>query len=513
MSDLTLSNVALQGHNVQGYLGVRIENVTWINRETFMDLNKVVGVNIVSSQLILNCDTCHAMMIDGLKCPFYSLMYHFYEEIAHAMCASDSQSGYSIVSIMETTFKIHLGIRDQIATENTGIILQKSTFIIEGSISFKAKAFETTNSLIQCPTGEMPQRALILCYIIYTCKITCVGSNKYSLQAGILVVNEGTYLHEYSPFRTDYLSLAPHPPTCFPCPLGAKCEDPIQALPDYWGYVTQKNKSVSMIRCPDNYCCQGNETCKAMDSCNTGRTGTLCARCERNLTEAVFTTKCLPNEGCRSDLVIVILISAVLVYGIVLLSFSTIKDMVMKLFKKGYTMCKERFQQGKVNRNSSDEQKSKEDTATDENDLKYMQLLFYYVQDSKLFTVHFPETDTKTENIVVKFLEFSPDILRAYIQASELCFVFSTATMKVAFSLSLGFLVMTFLFFVYCIQKITSHIVQRKSHFVTLEIKLVKAFLVTVLLSYQKLVIGTLILVQCIDIRDKAMLFVQADIQ
>ena len=72
---------------------------------------------------------------------------------------------------------------------------------------------------------------------------------------------------------------------------------------------------------------------------------------------------------------------------------------------------------------------------------------------------------------------------------------------------------MTFLFFVYCIQKITSHIVQRKSHFVTLEIKLVKAFLVTVLLSYQKLVMGTLILVQCIDIRDKAMLFVQADIQ
>ena len=89
-----------------------------------------------------------------------------------------------------------------------------------------------------------------------------------------------------------------------------------------------------MIRCPDSYCCQENETCKAIDSCNTGRTGTLCATGERNLTEALFTTKCLPNEGCISNLVIVILISAVLVYGIVLLSFSTIKDMVMILFKK-----------------------------------------------------------------------------------------------------------------------------------------------------------------------------------
>ena len=510
ISSLTLSNVALQMNqldNIQGYLGVRIENVTWINRETFMDLDRVVSVNIVSSQLILNCDTCPAMIIDGLECRYGSPVKHFYIGITSELCWS-----YSKVAIMKTTFKIHVSMPDKIATENTKIILIYSTFIIEGSISFRAKVFAVANSLIQCPTGEMAQRALGLSHVIYTCKPTCEGKNKYSLQAGMLGVSEDTFMdYGSSLIQTRSLSLAPYPPTCLPCPLGAKCEDPVQALPDYWGYVTQK-KSISMIRCPDSYCCQGNETCKAIDSCNTGRTGTLCARCERNLTEALFTTKCLPNEDCRSDLVIVILISAVLVYGIVLLSFSTIKDMVMKLLKKGYTMCKERFQQGKVNRNSSDEQQSK-DTATDENDLKYVQLLFYYVQDSKLFTVHFPETDTKTENIVVEFLEFSPDILRAYIQVSELCFAFSTATMKVVFSLSFGFLVMTFLFFVYCIQKITSHIVQRKSHFVTLEIKLVKAFLVTVLLSYQKLVMGALMLVQCIDIKDKAMLFVQADIQ
>ena len=496
MTSLTLSNVAFQGHNVQGYLGVCIENVIWINRETFMDLNKVVSVNIVSSQLILNCDTCAAMIIDGLKCPLHSLMEHFYEGITGTSCLY-----YSDISITETTFEIHVSMPDKIVTENTDIFLKYSTFIIEGSISFKAKHFEfIANSLIQCPTGEMPQRAVSLSNVIYTCKLICEGSNKFSLQAGMLGVSKQASIDGSSSLQTHSLSLAPYPPTCLPCPLGAKCEGPIQALPDYWGYVTQMNKSVSMIRCPDSYCCQGNETCKAIDSCNTGRTGTLCATCERDLTEALFTTKCLPNEDCRSDLVIVILISAVLVYGIVLLSFSTIKDMVMKLFKKGYIRCKERFRQGKVNRNSSDEQQSKEDTATEENDLKYMQLLFYYVQDSKLFTVHFPETDTKTENIVVKFLEFSPDILRAYIQVSELCFVFSTATMKVFLSLSFGFLVMTFLFFVYCIQKITSHIVQRKSHFVTLEIKLVKAFLVTVLLSYQKLVMGALMLVQCIDI-------------
>ena len=203
--------------------------------------------------------------------------------------------------------------------------------------------------------------------------------------------------------------------------------------------------------------------------------------------------------------------SAVLVYGIVLLSFSTIKGMLMTLLKKGYAMCKEKFKQDKVNRNNSDEQQSKEDTAVDANDLKYMQLLFYYVQDSKLFTIHFPETDTKSENIIMKFFEFSPDILKAYIQASELCFAFSNTILKVALQVLFGFLVLTFLLLTYLIQKITAYFVQK--NFADLEIKLVQTFLVTVLLSYQKLVMGAFTLVQCVDIRDKAMLFVQADIQ
>ena len=240
ISSLTLSNVALQMnqlHNIQGYLGVSIENVTWINRETFMDLENVVSVNIVTSQLILNCDTCPAMIVDGLECPDFSLIDYFHKEITNAWCYS-----YSDISIIETMFKIHVSMPDKIATENTKIILKNSTFIIEGSISFKTQVLRIANSLIQCPTGEMPQRALSLSRVIYTCQPTCEGNNKYSMQAGILGVNEQTVMREYSAPKSDSLSLVPYPPTCLPCPLGAKCEGPIQALPDYWGYVTQKNK-------------------------------------------------------------------------------------------------------------------------------------------------------------------------------------------------------------------------------------------------------------------------------
>ena len=57
---------------------------------------------------------------------------------------------------------------------------------------------------------------------------------------------------------------------------------------------------------------------------------------------------------------------------------------------------------------------------TDDSGFKYMQILFYYVQDAKLFTVCLPEIDVKSENFVVKVLEFSPKILEAYTEATEL---------------------------------------------------------------------------------------------
>ena len=112
----------------------------------------------------------------------------------------------------------------------------------------------------------MAQRELGPRHIIYTCKPTCEGNNKYSLQGGILVVSEETTKELYSmtDLLTSNLSLEPHPPICLPCPLGAKCEGSIQSLPDYWGYITQK-KGISMIRCPDSYCCQDNETCEEID--------------------------------------------------------------------------------------------------------------------------------------------------------------------------------------------------------------------------------------------------------
>ena len=192
--------------------------------------------------------------------------------------------------------------------------------------------------------------------------------------------------------------------------------------------------------------------------------------------------------------------------------FSSIKSSLIKFLKKIYLSCKEKFQTDKVKVTNTPKQKSSQYSTTDQNDLKYIQILLYYVQDSKLFNVSLPESESNTASIVVEFLEFSPGFLKAYIQVTELCFAFSSAVVKIILQLTFGFLVMLFIFCVDVVQKILSKLVSRKLDCAQLKGKLVPAFIFTVLFSYQKLVIGCFALVQCVDIRNQAVLFLQGDI-
>ena len=362
----------------KGKLALRVENVTWVNNNNkgFMKLRNVINVNIVSSQLILNCDACSPMIFHGLNIRNQSLEYYFRNDITNL------KSDLPIVLMRKTVFKIHTKVQDRISTKKIKVILINSTFIIERIMYIDISIFTVSNIFIQCPTAKMARRISSGNHTFYECNPACERNNKYSPQAGISKISEP---NDPSIIQLSManLSLVEYLPSCLQCPLGAKCADGIQALPEYWGYKSH-SEYISMMRCPDGYCCQGDDSCKGIDSCNTGRTGTLCGRCKQNLTEALFSSKCLPTESCRSGLVIGILILAVIIYAVALLSFSTIKDILTNCLKRVYIWCKGRSQQEKVKQNSTDEQQSKEDTATDDSGMKYMQLLFYYVEDSKL---------------------------------------------------------------------------------------------------------------------------------
>ena len=507
MNNMNMFNVKFTNSD-QDKLSLLVENCTWVNNKSFMDVSQVISVNLSSSQLTTNCHACSLMSVHGLMYEDYRDWLDYYS-IKYVLI--DIMSCSSTLSMVSTTLKSETSF-NQIDTESVCINLVNSTFIITESISFYIKTdFKAENVLIHCSTSQMVQRTIGESSIIYACKPKCEGKSEYSLQSGRLKLSEE--LDYYNALKVSYFSeplLIPNNPSCLPCPLGVNCEGVIQSLPNYWGYVTPE-LSISMVRCPDGYCCQGNETCKGINSCNLGRIGTLCGNCEQNLTEALFTPKCVLAESCRSTLIVVLFISAALIYAAALLSFGTIKHKITYLLKNGYKLCKGRFQKDKRRDKCRHEQKSVENVEADSG-IKYMQILLYYVQDSKLFTVHLPQMNTKAENVFVKFLEFSPDILAAYIKATEFCFAFSSAISNIVLKLSFGFVVMFFLFFVYAIQSLVSFTMQRKFGWTEVNVKLVQAFLLTVLFSYQKLVMGTFSLVQCIAIGEHNILFIQPDI-
>ena len=241
-------------------------------------------------------------------------------------------------------------------------------------------------------------------------------------------------------------------PICAPCPFGAKCKyGKIVALPNYWGY---KNKTgfVTMTRCPAGYCCENKETCLDVDSCRRNRGGILCGACLENLTESLWSSKCLPVQDCQPALVLVLYILSVMFYSICVLIVPFLKDKlissVSRIFKKAKSKLLKRLnkdQSGSINAESNDTHSATKCMKHESEDgLKYLQILFYYVQDAILFKIHLPHENLHDEGIMVKILQFSPEaITYLYKIVSDLCYKDgTTAVTKILFKSLFGPFVM-----------------------------------------------------------------------
>ena len=78
----------------------------------------------------------------------------------------------------------------------------------------------------------------------------------------------------------------------------------------------------------------------------------------------------------------------------------------------------------------------------------------------------------------------------------------------------LGPCIMAFLLLLYCIQAIMAkYIFSQSTFWKSFKVCLVRAFLLSVLFSYQQLLVAAFILIQCVEIFGKMVLFVQAEIQ
>ena len=191
------------------------------------------------------------------------------------------------------------------------------------------------NTRILCPfrmkaVEKLPPKSTKL--RVYYCDAACT-SDTYTFQSGNLTL--------HFPANVKSPVSKPMNPSCNKCPVGAKCNGHIKALPNYWGY---RNKGdLIMIRCPNGYCCQDNVTCQKLDSCNSNRTGTLCGVCKNNFTEPILNPAFIPIKKCNGTLLGLLYISCVVAYGLGLLVIGHMKRAFIYSVKKIYHFIKRTF--------------------------------------------------------------------------------------------------------------------------------------------------------------------------
>ena len=106
---------------------------------------------------------------------------------------------------------------------------------------------------------------------------------------------------------------------CYSCPNGGNCTAALAARPNFWGYPT--GDRVHFTLCPLGYCCAPHQKCLYHNAsywrsgCQGKRTGTLCGKCKKNLTEALFSANCVPVEKCHHWWYLVVIFSCTTLFG------------------------------------------------------------------------------------------------------------------------------------------------------------------------------------------------------
>ena len=242
--------------------------------------------------------------------------------------------------------------------------------------------------------------------------------------------------------------------------------------------------------------------------------------------------RCLLVNDCPAGLILMLYIGGVVAYGLGLMAMSFIKDVgpgivknTLKVLTK-MVLCR----RGEGHKDGNEHQESKslkkecrtkdetnvsdhKDDLEDDDFMKYVKILFYYIQDAALFKIQLPSLAQQEESIVVKILQFSPEILVVlYSKVSDLCFTpGTTALTKIWFSSLFGPCVMVFIFILYLFQTCISRLFHKSGKM--FRARVVQTFLLVVLFSFQKLVMGAFTLVQCVNIGTKTILYVQGDIE
>eukprot|EP00112_Aurelia_sp_Birch-Aquarium-sp1_P015567 Seg3464.2 transcript_id=Seg3464.2/GoldUCD/mRNA.D3Y31 product="hypothetical protein" protein_id=Seg3464.2/GoldUCD/D3Y31 len=120
-----------------------------------------------------------------------------------------------------------------------------------------------------------------------------------------------------------------HSAKCQPCPFGATCISMIRPKKNFWGYIYKKR--AHLISCPPGHCCQTNEGCRSLESCNIMRRGVLCGECSKGYSQSVFSGTCIKDSQCNAWIFWGVLIAVC--FGL-LLTIAYLQDILAVLFRR-----------------------------------------------------------------------------------------------------------------------------------------------------------------------------------
>ncbi len=314
------------------------------------------------------------------------------------------------------------------------------------------------------------------------------------------------------------------------CPYGADCSQGITALPQYWGKAGSSGQ-IHFHRCPAGYCCEDRK-CETTAQCAPYREGTLCGQCRENFTEALFSPKCIENTECTHTWFIAVSVFWGFCLTIGLIFMGNIRDLV-KYCCKGDQNIEARTDEERINLKSVlryDTSASKENlvlggvlAVKDASDNEqagtymYLQIIFFYIQDSTLMKVDLP---LKTSiSVMGKMKTVLSNISHLAVEVLDLGLTICplpgwTPALKLVLKNSTGPLIMlniTVLYFILFL--LTKCFASIKNHIKTWWYpNLAGAMILSLLLFYQKIATTTFSLLYCVRIGETWVLHIDGTV-
>ena len=460
------------------------------------------------------------------------------------------------------------------------VIMERVEFVIVTSVNHIAALFHTgpywsifvNDMTIQCPAGfrlfsvnssinnkngDDLTSSLWFDHLAYFCE-TC-PRNEYSLQHGYLNLSLVTTHTFYRTVLTNGQqpesgyngTYELHDITCYPCPYGAKCDQRITAVPNFWGYIHENR--LRFQRCPKSYCCS-TTTCDEYNQCAAHRTGRLCGRCEDGYSEALFSARCVPDTDCDATWLWPLVIGSGLLYALLLLYQKDIRGHMtirttcfrkvtpsccmsrnanlcdgnsLQLHSSRTTEKLNALQEPNESEVNHDPPCHRRAAATAgmapvETSAAFMIIILYYSQDVQMLhlnTMFDHESNISQPNqIIVDFLAYRVDMLRFL---DHICFVemISPSIQFACQALLMPYVLLQFAV-VYalhgCCNTRIRYVYSNKRDADTgtksFRCKLATGFVLALMFTYQKLATTSLTLLNCVPVGNEIVLFIDGTI-